>query len=264
VGTTESETRVGREIIAGLAVGALEISVAASFAFLIFAPLSGSIPRVVGPIIVGAGLISALIAPFTKVKGLIGGLQDAPAVVIAAVVAALVAEVDPAQAEATAMTFIVVVGVLMGIVLMLAGRFRITTSACSLPFTVVSGFLAGTGWLLARAGIEVMVDQGLEWGSVIDLFGWDLLKWRHDVRVRARRVSVLRLDPEGDRPDQPARRIWRASVSGAGLLSGPWARRLGRVRTAIDSTPHVRRRRGDDLERPDGRVCWGASTRRRP
>jgi SulP family sulfate permease len=177
VGAAESKTGLGRELIAGLAVGALEISVAASFAFLIFAPLSASIPRVIGPIIVGAGLVAALVAPFTRVKGLIGGLQDAPAVVIAAVVAALVAEVDPAQAEATAMTFIVVVGVLMGIVLMLAGRFRITTSARSLPFTVVSGFLAGTGWLLARAGIEVMVDEGLTWGSVVDLFGWDVLKF---------------------------------------------------------------------------------------
>lgn len=171
-------TQLIREVIAGLAVGTLEVSVAASFAFLLFGGiLEDAVPRAVGLIIVGTGLSAVLTARSTKVPGLIGGLQDAPAVVIAAMVAALIADVDPAVAEATAFTFVLVVGVLLGVVLVLAGRFRLTTAARSLPFTVVSGFMAGTGWLLSRAGLEVMVDRKLDWSMIPDLFEWSLLRF---------------------------------------------------------------------------------------
>ncbi|MDW3180144.1 MAG: SulP family inorganic anion transporter [Acidimicrobiia bacterium] len=170
--------QVAREVMAGLAVAALEISFATSFAFFIFGAVSEDlIPRAAGLTIVGAGLIAGAVARATKVRGLIGGLQDAPAVVIAAMVATLATSVEPEALEATVFTFVLVVGVLLGIVLVLVGRFRLTTSARSLPFTVVSGFMAGTGWLLARAGVEVMVGEGLDWEGALDLFTWDLAKF---------------------------------------------------------------------------------------
>lgn len=170
--------QIAREVLAGLAVAALEISFATSFAFFIFGAVSEDlIPRAAGLTIVGAGLIAVAVARATKVPGLIGGLQDAPAVVIAAMVAALATEVEPEALEATVFTFVVVVGVLLGLVLVLVGRFRLTTSARSLPFTVVSGFMAGTGWLLGRAGVEVMIGRGLDWGDALDLFTWDLAKF---------------------------------------------------------------------------------------
>ena len=170
--------QVAREVLAGLAVAALEISFATSFAFFIFGAVSEDlIPRAAGLTIVGAGLIAGAVARTTKVRGLIGGLQDAPAVVIAAMVAALAADVEPEALEATVFTFVVVVGVMLGLVLILVGRFRLTTSARSLPFTVVSGFMAGTGWLLGRAGVEVMVGRALDWRGALDLFTWDVAKF---------------------------------------------------------------------------------------
>lgn len=207
VGNSEAEVgrvrldgqQVTREVMAGLAVAALEISFATSFAFFIFGAVSEDLfPRAAGLTIVGAGLIAGAVARTTKVRGLIGGLQDAPAVVIAAMVAALAANVEPEALEATVFTFVVVVGVLLGLVLILVGRFRLTTSARSLPFTVVSGFMAGTGWLLARAGVEVMVGKGLDWEGALDLFTWDLAKfWLPGLALALVAVLGQRFDKSG-------------------------------------------------------------------
>ena len=169
--------KVLREIVAGLALAALEVSLAASFAFLVLAPLESAIPRAIGLTIVGTGISAILIGRLSRVGGAIGGPQDALTVVLAAAVAGLAVDVDPAVAEETLFTFIVLVGVLLGVALVVAGKFKFTTSARSLPFIVVSGFLAGKGWLLGRAGVQVMVGERLTWGSVPDLFGWDVLRF---------------------------------------------------------------------------------------
>lgn len=191
--------RLGREIITGLALASLQISMAASFAFLIFgSAFEELIPRAVGVFIVGSGVVALLLSRTTSVPGLVGGVQDAPAVVIAAVVAGMAADVDPEVAESTLFTFILVVGILVGIVFLLVGRFRLTSSARSLPFTVISGFMAGTGWLLARAGIEVMVGQSIAWGSVVDLLGWDLLRfWLPGLALALVVVFGRRFDQSG-------------------------------------------------------------------
>ena len=175
--TRVDSAQVVREVVAGLALAALEVSLAASFAFLVLAPLESAIPRAIGLTIVGTGISAILVGRFSRVGGAIGGPQDALTVVLAAAVAGLAVDVDPAVAEETLFTFIVLVGVLLGIALVVAGKFRFTTSARSLPFIVVSGFLAGKGWLLGRAGLQVMVGERLTWGSVPDLFTWGLLRF---------------------------------------------------------------------------------------
>ena len=50
-----------REVVAGLALAALEVSLAASFAFLVLAPLESAIPRAIGLTIVGTGISAILV-----------------------------------------------------------------------------------------------------------------------------------------------------------------------------------------------------------
>ena len=50
-----NSSQFARETVTGLAVAALEVSVAASFAFLVFAPLESAIPSAIGLTIVGTG-----------------------------------------------------------------------------------------------------------------------------------------------------------------------------------------------------------------
>ena len=67
-----NSSQFARETVTGLAVAALEVSVAASFAFLVFAPLESAIPRAIGLTIVGTGVSAALVGsePFDTPKDL--------------------------------------------------------------------------------------------------------------------------------------------------------------------------------------------------
>ena len=165
-----------REILAGVATSTLQIGLSVSLAFIIFSgPFEEFLPRGIGLAVVGAGLAAAFLGAQTKIPGAIGSQQDTPAVVLAAAAAGL-SGVDPAALEDTIFAFVMVVGLAAGIAFIVVGRFRLATAARSLPFPVISGFLAGTGWILARAGLEIMVGGTLEWASVPDLFGWSLLQ----------------------------------------------------------------------------------------
>ena len=48
-----------------------------------------------------------------------------------------------------------VVTVLCGVVFLVLGRFRLGNLVRFVPYPVVGGFLAGTGWLLFKGGIYV-------------------------------------------------------------------------------------------------------------
>ena len=166
-----------REVLAGLAASSLEIGLSISLAFVVFAgPFEAFLPRAVGLAIIGAGLATVFLAVPTRVPGVIGGQQDTPAVVLAAAVAGLGGVVDPDRAEETVFAFVMVVGLLVAVMFVVVGRFRLATAARSLPFPVISGFLAGTGWILARAGVEIMTGEELSWSTVPDLFLWDTLR----------------------------------------------------------------------------------------
>ncbi len=167
---------VAREVIAGLAASTLQIGLSISLAFVVFSgPFEAFLPRGVGLAIVGTGLAAAFLGAQTRIPGVIGSQQDTPAVVLAAAAAGLASSVRADQAEDTIFAFIMVVGLATGVAFIIVGRFGLATAARSLPFPVISGFLAGTGWILARAGLEIMVGDALEWGDVAGLFGSDLL-----------------------------------------------------------------------------------------
>ena len=161
---------VVREVVAGLAASTLQIGLSISLAFIVFAgPFQPFLPRGIGLAVVGSGLAAAFLGLQTRIPGAIGSQQDTPAVVLAAAATGLSA-VDADQLEDTIFAFVMVVGVVTGLTFIAVGRFGLATAVRSLPFPVISGFLAGTGWILARAGVEIMVGGELEWGDVPGLF----------------------------------------------------------------------------------------------
>src|SRR5512135_794970 len=146
---------------AGLVTGLVTISIITSFAALIWsAPLSQFLPNGVGLMLFGAFSIGIVVALTSSVPGIVALPQDTPAAVLAlaaAGIAASMAGANPRSMYATVVMTIALTSLLMATAFLLLGWFKASGFVRYIPYPVVGGFLAGTGWLLARGGLGVMV-----------------------------------------------------------------------------------------------------------
>lgn len=178
---------------AGFVSGITAIILSISFAALIFTgELSGYISSGIGIMLLGAFLAAIISVVSSSFSGTINIIQDAPAVLLGAEVAAVVGVMAANQSSAdpflTAMAMIIFTTLLTSFSLFIMGIFNLGTIVRYLPFPVVGGFLAGTGWLLFKGGLSIvdvnfnflnlgaLFAEGeiLRWGSVL-LFGILLL-----------------------------------------------------------------------------------------
>jgi sulfate permease, SulP family len=158
---SEPGRRTGRwpaSLAAGLVVGAVEALVAISFAAFVFAGyLESFLADGIGLYLGAAAVTLAGFAWFTGPRGVIGGMQAVGAAVLAIVVAgAAIDSYGALQRDfLTAVAATLVVTILCGVVFLVLGRRRLANVIRFVPYPVVGGFLAGTGWLLVKAGLYV-------------------------------------------------------------------------------------------------------------
>lgn len=144
-----------RLLMAGVVVGALDVSFSLSFAALIFSgDLTAELGRGAGWALIGLVIIGAIAAVTSSFPGLVAGPQDAPAVVLAAAAAGLVAGAEDPVASLAAFT--ILTSAFTGVVLLLMGRLRLGKLVRYVPFPVVAGFLGGTGLVLVMAGVGIL------------------------------------------------------------------------------------------------------------
>ena len=151
--------------MAGLLVGIGEIIFAISIGSLIFSgELLPVLPYGIGIALVTAGVTMISIALLSSIKGVIGSLQDSTSVILALIVASLVAGLTATSVEikiATVVVIIAITSLLTGLSLLVLGYFKLGGLVRFIPYPVVGGFLAGTGWLLVQGSIGVMADYPL-------------------------------------------------------------------------------------------------------
>ncbi len=173
-------------LIPALTGGALtalfHVILASSFAGLLFrGPLLLYVSRGLGLILIGSIITGLAIAIWGSQKGIIGGMQDIPASIMALVtanIAAAAAGLTATQLFVTAATAIALTTFLTGVVFFLLGYFRLTRLVRFLPYPVVGGFLASTGWLLTMGGLGLMTDLNVGLSSLGLLVGPEiLLRW---------------------------------------------------------------------------------------
>jgi SulP family sulfate permease len=152
-------------------LGAVETVLAVAFAAFVFGGLlADKLDEGLGLYLAAAGLTLALFAWRGGARGVIGSVQDAATAVIALVAAAaatkaadlarvaVMAGVNDFEAPDIFLTVVaatLVVTVLCGVVFLVLGIFRLGNVVRFVPYPVVGGFLAGTGWLLLMGGIYV-------------------------------------------------------------------------------------------------------------
>ena len=166
-------------LTAGLIAGITDVSLEISLAALIFSGvLAPFVGQGIGFILFGAFLV-LLIGPITSpIPGTMNVPQDTPAAILALVAAGIVGNMSGAPLENTFTTVvaaIIVTSLLTGLVFLIFGRFKLSGFARFIPYPVVGGFLAGTGWLLAKGGLSVMTDMNLSLANFSHLFRTEIL-----------------------------------------------------------------------------------------
>src|SRR5262245_44584077 len=158
-------------VAAGVIIGAVEVVLAVAFAAFVF---GGSLVRNLGDgiglYLVAAALTLGFLAWRAGSRGVVGSVQDAAAAVLAVVASTTAYRVSQLALEAqragvtgyerpdiflTVIAATLVVTVSCGLVFYTLGRFRAGNLVRFVPYPVVGGFLAGTGWLLFNGGIFV-------------------------------------------------------------------------------------------------------------
>ena len=153
-------------LIAGTISGIIFVVSAMALAALIFTgPLSSYLPQGIGILLVGS-IIFALFSALTATYPLIlSAPQDIPIAILALMAVSIGAGINGQMVAEEAFQFIFVAigvtSVLVGLFFWILGRFRLGKLVRFIPFPVVGGFLAGTGWLIVKFSFTMMTDIDL-------------------------------------------------------------------------------------------------------
>jgi sulfate permease, SulP family len=158
-------------LAAGLIIGAVEVVLAVAFAALVFA---GATPARLGDgiglYLVAAALTLGFLAWRAGMRGVVGSVQDAATAVLSILAlstafkaanivrvcqTASVGECEVPDVFLTVVAATLVVTLSCGAIFLLLGVFRLGNLVRFIPYPVVGGFLAGTGWLLFKGGIYI-------------------------------------------------------------------------------------------------------------
>ena len=174
-------------VVAGLIIGAVECVLAIAFATVVFGrgSLVLRLPDGIGLYLGAAALTLGFLAWRSGPRGVVGTVQDAATVVLGLVAAAVstkVADLDHAAQQGglkgydrpdifltvVAATLVVTVG--CGVLFYVVGRFRLGGLVRFMPYPVIGGFLAGTGWLLFKNGVNSATGMQLHLYNTLQLF----------------------------------------------------------------------------------------------
>lgn len=161
-------------ITAGLVAGIITISIEISLAALIFSGhLEQFLAGGIGLMLFGAFAVGVTVTLTTSLPGMMALPQDTPAAIMGLVAAAIgtsMAGDAPQSVYATIVAAISITSLLSAIFFLGLGWFKASGFVRYIPYPVVGGFLAGTGYLLSKGAFGVMVDVPLTFASLPLLF----------------------------------------------------------------------------------------------
>ncbi|MGB0711986.1 MAG: SulP family inorganic anion transporter [Gammaproteobacteria bacterium] len=146
-------------LIAGMVSGLFLVFTSVSFAALVYvSPLDGYLQLAINQLLFGAAAAALIIAFLGGYPGTVSMPQGRIAPLVAAMVAVVVggAALPERELFATAMITVAVSTVSVGAFLYLLGRLGLGGLVRFIPYPVIGGFIAGTGWLLLLGAVRIM------------------------------------------------------------------------------------------------------------
>lgn len=157
-------------IIAGVLIGITDVVFALSMGSLIFSgELAPYISYGIGIALVTSAVLMIGTSLISSVPGVISSSQDSPSVILAVIVAGLMTSLSATRVEdklATVLIAITFTTLLTGIFFLVLGFFKLGGLVRFIPYPVVGGFLAGTGWLLLQGSFSVMTGIPLNFANI--------------------------------------------------------------------------------------------------
>jgi len=151
---------VPRDIFAGAIASVVTIAYAVSFSALIFSsPLEQGLEFAFSALLIGAAVTGIVVGLFSVFVPADAG-PDTPAVAVMGVLAASLAQKYAASVAPDSLIVHVLIAIglatlLTGALLLALGTLRAGQWLRFIPYPVIGGFLAASGWLLISGGLEV-------------------------------------------------------------------------------------------------------------
>lgn len=160
-------------LTATIIVGISSISSLLSYATLIFSSTCNDyLIAGIGLFFLAGIIISITISLFSSYPVSFASIQDVP-VVISVVIAASLLELLPGSSQEIIFSHLFVTisiaTIFTGIFFFLLGHFRLGNLVRFIPYPVLGGFLAGSGWILVKGGLLVATSTPLH---IIELLGF--------------------------------------------------------------------------------------------
>ncbi|MEW5723167.1 MAG: SulP family inorganic anion transporter [Thermodesulfobacteriota bacterium] len=161
--------------VAGLVNGVRSVIVVISFATLIFSGrLSPFLSTGIGLALFSGAVFGVTMALLSSYRGAVGLPHSLPAAVTALVAAAAAGHVSagqgPAAVFSTVAAALIITSLLTGTTFLVLGFFHLGDFIRYIPYPVIGGFVAGTGWLLVSGAFAVMVGDRLGLAGLPALF----------------------------------------------------------------------------------------------
>lgn len=163
-------------LVAGVLVALVTLSYSISYAALIFSGTGLEYHQSAGihMALMTAWLVALAVAIGSCFEFAIGGPDSNATAILALMAGSLGARLvhnkaTPDEIKATVLVMLGASAVLVGVVVYLIGAVRRGRLIRFLPYPVVGGFLAGTGYLIFAGGFKVLVGQPLAWATLCAL-----------------------------------------------------------------------------------------------
>ena len=165
---TETVPGVGRAWLPAAMIGVIagvdNIAAALAIASLLFAgPLSSGLGLGVGVVLLGGAVLALVVALRSTQPNSVALVQETSVAILAAAIVTATADLagPPETKVATALGILGVSSLVTGALFWLTGRLGLGGLARFLPYPVVAGFLAGSGWLLVDGSMVMLTGQGI-------------------------------------------------------------------------------------------------------
>ena len=150
-----------------------------SFVAIIYVgPLAPYLGMGIAHTLVGATIMFLIGSARSSVKEAMTLPQDAPAILLASGISAMLAGQASVDMDVTAATVAVLVPIsalTTGIIALFVGAFRWGAVIRYVPHQVIAGFLAATGYLVVLAGLSMLVNENISTFNLPFIFASDIL-----------------------------------------------------------------------------------------
>ena len=155
----------------GIVCGFIAVVLALSLGnLLFFGEMRDFVPVALGMSLFTTMIVGVIASLTSPIKGVVSIAEEIPIVAIAGPAAAITASmIDHAPREDIAITIVVaamLATIATGAALLFLGYFQLGRLIRYVPFPVIAGFLAGTGWLIVLGGLGVMIGDVVSPGSI--------------------------------------------------------------------------------------------------